>query len=191
MTWLLLIALLLKLVRASDGNREDEYRDCVDKCHCPLDESTRTLLWTCMDTCEYDCMWKRTKERKSQNLPVLQYFGKWPFKAVLGIQEPASVLASLGNLIAHLTGIVYFNRSKATFMSNYYRISAVLAAIAWIAAMTFHARDRWWTERADYYTGSIVFFWSLAYSVVRVFRLQKSAIAAVSLLMYFLYRHLS
>ena len=131
------------------------------------------------------------RRENPKNLPVLQYFGKWPFKAVLGIQEPASVLASLGNLLAHLTGILHFNRSNATFMSNYYRISAVLAVIAWMVAMTFHARDRWWTERADYYTGSIMFFWSVAYTVVRVFKLQNSAIAVVSLLMYFLYRHLS
>ena len=191
MSWLWLVALLLKLVSASDGDREDAFHDCMSDCHCPSGESTRTLLWTCMDTCEYDCMWKRSKERKSANLPVLQYFGKWPFKSVLGMQEPASVLASFGNLVAHLAGIAHFNRSRATFMSNYYRINAVLAIVAWMAAMVFHARDRWWTERADYYTASAVFFWAVAYSVVRVFRLQKTAIAAVSLAMYLLYQHLS
>ena len=68
-TWFVLVALLLKLVTASDGDREDEFHECIDKCKCPANESTRTLLWTCMDTCEYDCMWKRTTERKAQNFP--------------------------------------------------------------------------------------------------------------------------
>jgi hypothetical protein len=191
LTWFVLVALLLKLVTASDGDREDEFRECISECKCPDDESTRTLLWTCMDTCEYDCMWKRNTEKKSQNLPILQYFGKWPFKCILGMQEPASVLASFGNLVAHVVGIVRFNRSNATFMSTYYRVNAALATIAWIAAMAFHSRDRWLTERADYYSGSSVLFWNVAYSVVRVFKLQKTAIAVVSLVLYLFYRHLS
>lgn len=188
---LVVVLLLIKLAAASDGDREEEYRECLDKCQCPHDESMRTLAWTCMDTCEYDCMWKRNEERKAQQLPVLQYYGKWPFKAMLGMQEPASVLASAGNLAAHLMGIAHFNRSKATFMAIYYRMSATLAVIAWIAAIVFHSRDRWWTERADYYTGSVLFFWNVAYTLIRVFRLQKAAVAVVSLTVYFLYRHLS
>lgn len=190
-TWFVVVALLLKLVTASDGDREDEFHECIDKCKCPANESTRTLLWTCMDTCEYDCMWTRTTERKAKNLPTLQYFGKWPFKSILGMQEPASVLACFGNLAAHVTGILRFNRSNATFMANYYRISAALGVIAWISAMVFHSRDRWLTERADYYTASSVVFWNVVYSVVRVFKLQKTAIAVVSLMMYLFYRHIS
>ena len=37
--------------------------------------------------------------------PILQFHGKWPFHRFLGMQEPASVLFSLLNLLAHDYGI--------------------------------------------------------------------------------------
>jgi hypothetical protein len=32
---------------------------------------------------------------------VYQYYGKWPFIRFLGMQEPAAVLFSIGNLVMH------------------------------------------------------------------------------------------
>jgi hypothetical protein len=42
--------------------------------------------------------------------PVQKYFGKWPFRRLLGMQEPAAVLFSLANLAAHLHCLVRFAR---------------------------------------------------------------------------------
>lgn len=59
------------------------------------------LLWSCHDECVYRCMWRTTNAFVSRQWEVPQFYGKWPFKRFMGIQEPASVLFSLLNLIVH------------------------------------------------------------------------------------------
>eukprot|EP01051_Picozoa_sp_SAG22_P022592 SAG22_NODE_5469_length_1008_cov_1.246425_2_plen_120_part_00 len=63
------------------------------------------LAWSCPDECRYDCMHEQTAARVAAGKPVQQYFGKWPFLRLGAVQEPAAVLFSVLNLLAHLHGI--------------------------------------------------------------------------------------
>lgn len=78
------------------------------------------LLWTCHDECIYHCMWRTTNAFVSRNWNVPQFFGKWPFKRFLGIQEPASVLFSFLNLMAHWRMIRKFRRDVRSDSPMYY-----------------------------------------------------------------------
>jgi len=40
--------------------------------------------------------------RRLAGKPPMKYHGKWPFLRVLGMQEVASVLFSIANLVVHL-----------------------------------------------------------------------------------------
>ncbi|KAH1003025.1 hypothetical protein HUJ05_010974 [Dendroctonus ponderosae] len=62
----------------------------------------RLLRWGCADECEYQCMWSTVEKFQENQLNIPQFYGKWPFRRVLGIQEPASMLFSLLNLFMHL-----------------------------------------------------------------------------------------
>jgi hypothetical protein len=52
-------------------------------------------------------MW-RTVEAYAPRGRVPQFHGKWPFLRLLGLQEPASVLASLLNLATNTAMVVWF-----------------------------------------------------------------------------------
>lgn len=53
-------------------------------------------------------MHAQAAQRDYGTLDVLKYYGKWPFRRILGIQEPASVLASLACAVAHVWGLRRF-----------------------------------------------------------------------------------
>lgn len=78
------------------------------------------LLWTCHDECIYHCMWRTTNAFISRNWNVPQFYGKWPFKRFLGIQEPASVFFSFLNLLAHWRMIRKFRREVRNDSPMYY-----------------------------------------------------------------------
>jgi len=73
----------------------------------PLPLHLRLLGWTPEAEARYHCMHLVTRWRSERGLGHLQYFGKWPFKRVVGIQEPASLLASLGNLYVEIVAPSY------------------------------------------------------------------------------------
>lgn len=193
---LAVFALATPLLSASDGDADEKYRACVNVCFvpCPPSESPHTLAWTCRDKCRYECMWQQVEKRRLYGLPIQQYHGKWPFHAILGMQEPASVVASILNLIAHIYGILCYRRALKGLkwqMSKYYHANAVLAVVAWTVSAIFHARDRHWTERADYYAATALIFWNLAYTAIRLLRLDKFALPIVFGYLYALFRHIS
>lgn len=110
---------IAKTGEASVGDRSQVFNDCLDKCwaaNCTsLKGSTSTrheltqpihltlLGWNCVEECKYSCMWVTVdKFLYSFNQNVPQFYGKWPFVRIWGIQEPASVFASLLNLAASI-----------------------------------------------------------------------------------------
>lgn len=196
LTLFAVFALAAPLVSASDGDADGKYRACANGCFasCPQFESPHTLAWTCRDECRYECMWQQVGKRRLSGLPVQQYHGKWPFRAILGMQEPASVLASILNLLAHIYGILHYRRALTGLcwqMSKYHHVNAVLAVAAWTVSAIFHARDRHWTERADYYAATALIFWNLAYTAIRLFRLDQFALPVVFGYAYALFHHIS
>ncbi|KAI9821380.1 MAG: hypothetical protein M1832_003387 [Thelocarpon impressellum] len=135
----------------------------------------RLLLWTCPSECDHVCQHITTDRRVSQGLPdaVLQYHGKWPFKRLLGIQEPASVLFSLLNLLAHQHGLARIRAAiPASYpLRRYYVAFGYFGLASWVFSMIFHTRDFGITEKADYFAAGASVLYGFFYSPVRIFRL--------------------
>lgn len=107
--------------------------------------------------------------------PVVQFHGKWPFNRFLGVQEPASVLFSLLNLLAHHDGLEKV-RTKIPVsypLRKYYLYFGYIGWLSWLFSMIFHTRDYNITERLDYYAAGASVFYGLFYTPVRVFRLDQ------------------
>lgn len=147
---LLPIALLFAVkAYASSGDRADDYQYCLAKetesrCskrqHFPL--TVRLTRWTCEDDVKYRCMHHIVDKAIDQGEPVQQYYGKWPFWRLWGIQEPASVLFSVLNLWAHWRGGKGLRRriSKEHPMRPYYIGFTVISLNMWVWSAVFHTR---------------------------------------------------
>ena len=74
-----------------------------------------------------------------------QYYGKWPFTRVLGMQELFSVLFSFGNMIP----FVYYRnawRKRASpkfYLVPLFKIYCLVGINTWLWSAAFHARDTW------------------------------------------------
>ncbi|KAL2127045.1 hypothetical protein VTI74DRAFT_11432 [Chaetomium olivicolor] len=138
----------------------------------------RLLLWTCPAECDYTCQHIVTADRLASRppLPVVQFHGKWPFHRVLGMQEPCSVLFSLGNLAAHYYGL---HRKVLPHMPAGYRLRpfyvflARLGMVTWFLSAVFHTRDFPLTEQLDYFAAGASVLYGMYYTVVRVWRLDR------------------
>lgn len=107
--------------------------------------------------------------------PVLQFHGKWPFYRFLGMQEPASVLFSLFNFLAHEHGITQLRASIPASYSlrSYYLAFGYFGLASWIFSMIFHTRDFKVTERLDYFAAGASVMYGMYYTPIRIFRLDK------------------
>lgn len=76
--------------------------------------------WTCFDECQYKCMWKTVNAFLDRNWKIPQFYGKWPFIKIFGLQEPASVLFSIMNLITHLILLKKFRKEVRSDSPCYY-----------------------------------------------------------------------
>ncbi|KOS20436.1 Protein PER1 -like protein [Escovopsis weberi] len=198
------IALLARPACASIGDRLDEFTECLEVCemeNCAPGQSTpipaihRLLLWDCPSECDYTCQHIVTAARIQSGLPVVQFHGKWPFHRLLGIQEPFSVLFSLGNLAAHHQGLRKLRqRVPPSYpLRPYYELFALLGIASWVFSSVFHTRDFPATEQLDYFAAGASVLYGTYYSTVRVFRLdrpdprRRSLLRAWSLLCALLY----
>eukprot|EP00729_Bicosta_minor_P013833 gene13833-33321_t len=125
----------------------------------------KVMQWDCPDECKYYCMWYAESHWKKRmpNHKTFQYLGKWPFERYWHIQEPMSVVFSLGNL-AVVTWVFYsyYKRStpaygeklhpKVQTMRSFWLCSYAFHITAWMSATLFHMRDLWLTERMDYFS---------------------------------------
>ena len=71
-----------------------------------------------------------------------QYYGKWPFWRYAGMQEPASVVFSIVNLLMHVLGLDWLRRGvhPAHPMKPFYLTWAYLSINAWVWSAVFHTR---------------------------------------------------
>jgi hypothetical protein len=148
---LLPIILFTTSTLASSGDRANEFQSCLGSCKsiscteadAPASSlSLRLTRWTCEDYCKYECMQTITDKAIVTGENVQQYYGKWPFWRLGGIQEPASVLFSLLNLYGHARGLAQL-RTKIPGnhpMKAYYRVWAFVNINAWIWSSIFHTR---------------------------------------------------
>ncbi|AEO70469.1 uncharacterized protein THITE_2121961 [Thermothielavioides terrestris NRRL 8126] len=193
---LLILASLLLAgpVAASIGDQLPEFRECVQICereNCgpdpehqtPIPLHRRLLLWTCPAECDYTCQHITTAARRARDppQPVVQFHGKWPFRRALGMQEPCSVLFSLGNLAAHYHGLHrrVLPRIPASYsMRPFYVALARLGIVTWFLSAVFHTRDFPLTERLDYFAAGASVLYGMYYAVVRLWRLDRPTPAA-------------
>lgn len=207
------------LVLASSGDRSPAFQQCIASCESricstgntdylapTLPLALRLTRWTCTDDCKYRCMHTLTDiviEEKARALEqgqpphpaarVQQFYGKWPFWRLAGMQEPASVLFSLMNLATHVAGMrkILRNVPQSFHMRPFYLGWSVLAMNAWVWSSVFHTRgelqhlvcriraflltlrniDTPRTEMLDYFSAGLVILYSLFFTVVRLFHL--------------------
>uniref|UniRef100_A0A8D0GPX9 Post-GPI attachment to proteins factor 3 n=1 Tax=Sphenodon punctatus TaxID=8508 RepID=A0A8D0GPX9_SPHPU len=157
--------------RASQGDREPVYRECLAQCerrNCsgaglrhfrsrqPLYMSLTG--WTCRDDCKYECMWLTVGLYVREGYKVPQFHGKWPFSRFLFFQEPASAFASFLN---GLTSFVMLKRYKAAVPTSSPMYHTCIA-FAW---------------KMDYFCASAVILHSVYLCCVRTLGLKRPAFA--------------
>jgi len=145
--------------------------NCKDEARLMLWEQEQSLAdsvigWGCMDDCRYKCMWDTVAEMQARHGQVPQFHGKWPFIRILGIQEPASTLFSVLNLLSNLYMLTWFIKTvpSTTPMYLVWVLYSVTAVNAWFWSTIFHSRDTTFTEMMDYFCAfSTVLFSLLAF----------------------------
>ncbi|THH20059.1 hypothetical protein EW146_g1234 [Bondarzewia mesenterica] len=179
----LTLASILTLVAASSGDRSNDFQRCVSRCqleNCTSrSEITQTSLldslthWTCIDQCKYKCMHTITDFAIEIGVFIQQYYGKWPFWRFLGMQEPASVIFSLMNLLLHIwgRGEVEKDIQDDHPMKKFYVTWSYVSCNAWLWSAVFHTRDTPLTEKLDYFSAAMTILYSLYFSVIRLFHL--------------------
>ena len=165
---------------ASWGDKSSFFTMCVKNCwgetcreqetHQVWEEQQslpeKVVGWKCMDDCRYNCMWETVTEMKIRHGQVPQFHGKWPFIRILGIQEPASTLFSILNLLSNLYMLNWFVKivPSTTPMFSVWVLYSVTAVNAWVWSTVFHTRDTEFTEMMDYFCAfSTVLFSLLAF----------------------------
>lgn len=174
------IALLFPTrVSPSRGDEDPTYKECLGQCTERCGDpgaiqptwGLRLMGWTCESDCRYTCMRTVVAQRRQRGQTIHQYHGKWPFVRILGLQEPASVIFSLGNAVAHWYGWRGYKEAMGHvpfFMTGLYRLNMVVCILAWLSSTIFHARDTVLTERLDYFGAFAVIVSALYYSIVRI-----------------------
>lgn len=171
---------------ASYGDQEPEYLDCVARCsaknRCGTSDAVslpwhlRLTLWTCNEECRYNCMHTVTDRKRASGEDIEQYYGKWPFYRLGGLQEPASIAFSLANGYQHYRGYrqVLRNMPPSYPLRTYLLVYCAVNLHAWFWSAVFHSRDFGLTERMDYFSAASIILYAAYFALVRVFRLYRS-----------------
>lgn len=185
MRWALVFVLsaLLSSCLASRGNVQPEFLSCVaectkNQCPSPLPLCLELTLWDCPENCRYNCMQQITDRAIEQGTPIYQYYGKWPFYRLCGMQEPASVLFSIGNGYIHYINFHRIRRDipNAYFLKPFMLAFSLIGINAWIWSTVFHARDLPLTEKLDYFSAGLLILYSLYFALLRLFHIRNTTL---------------
>jgi hypothetical protein len=148
------------IVGASSGDRSPPFIHCLTECTSTVCLPTppslslplRLTFWSCEDNCKYSCMHILTDRAFENELHlttlghsvVRQYYGKWPFYRLWGIQEPASVVFSLMNMYVHWRALKLVRRKVPDWhpMKSYYMALTSFSVNAWFWSSVFHTRGK-------------------------------------------------
>lgn len=180
---LFLINLFVKQVYTSNGDYSSYYQSCLERYlekNCSNDEKLnrfenkqpfylKLLGWNCIEECKYECMWKTVEYFQKLNYQVPQFYGKWPFIRILGIQEPISTLASILHFIINIYMLKRLKKeisSKAKLKYLWIGFN-YMNLITWFWSTVFHTRDYRFTEMMDYYCAFIMVVYSCVAFFIR------------------------
>lgn len=188
---------LIPIVAASIGDGLPAYTSCLSDCqsYCADPSSPKyaqdstnwiakaLLQWDCDLDCDYKCQQKITRQRISEKLPMVQFYGKWPFRRILGITELFLTIFSLGNLYLNyrnyfkvkrqLKNAAYKDADLATMYSQYLLLLTVSMA-GWFCSAMFHIRDFPITETLDYVGAGAIIAANLNAIVIRRYELFRA-----------------
>ena len=191
----LILIYFVIVCNASAGDRSQPFQDCLQLCESQRCQPERNhqlafflqlTRWTCLDDCKYTCTHLITDIDEADGKSVLQYYGKWPFWRLWGMQEPASVFFSLGNLWVHVRGYAAVKRLLPTNhpMRGYLIYWSWVSMNAWLWSSVFHTRgksevqnltrsnlllDTPSTERWDYFSAALAILSALHFTASRFF----------------------
>ncbi|OQV21867.1 Post-GPI attachment to proteins factor 3 [Hypsibius exemplaris] len=205
---------LTSCVYGSVGDRSEAFRNCLSECFwrkCPAkaapqstidlpdDDWSRNqpwylklLVWECEDECKYSCMWEVVEIFQKNDRAVPQFYGKWPFVRLFGIQEPASALFSVFNGLAHffmLQKIVQRVPRDAPTYRLWYSY-ALISMNAWFWSAVFHTRDFPFTEKMDYFgalAGVLFSFYTFILRMIGSDQAWKWLVPGAACLTFFVY----
>lgn len=148
---------LLLYTLASSGDRSPAFQSCLLACYptdcaSSLPLSLRLTGWSCQDDCAYRCSHTVTDAAEASlavrhppsSVRIEQFYGKWAFWRLWGMQEPASVAFSILNLRAHVKGIRLLQRRvpQTHPMRWYYIAWSLISMNAWAWSAVFHTRGK-------------------------------------------------
>lgn len=168
------------------------YQSCLSKCvrdKCSDESGTtfkskqlaeqqdfwcRLLRWHCREECSYYCMWYTVRSFQEHGYDLPKFHGKWPFTRVLGMQEPASVFASILNFAANF--YMYnkirrefpLSKTRGLYIIIFWHAFALVCMNAWVWSTIFHMRDSPFTEFMDYACALSMVMGLFVASIVRV-----------------------
>lgn len=177
---LIVILLNLTVCYGSIGDRSKQFQSCMFLCkrkncskmlfHTNQPYYLQLLGWDCTEECKYSCMWSTVEYFQSSGWDVPQFYGKWPFVRILGMQEPASVIFSLLNGMFNVIGFYkyYYGTSSATPLHYLVIIQLFVSLNAWFWSAIYHWRDFPLTEKLDYFCATSLVMYSLFFVLYRV-----------------------
>jgi len=92
------------------------------------------------------------------------------------MQEPFSVIFSIGNFLAHYDGLrnkILTSIPASYPLRPYYVGVACVSMAAWFFSSVFHTRDFVVTEQLDYFAAGASVLYGMYYTPIRVFRLDR------------------
>ncbi|KAL7640973.1 UNVERIFIED_CONTAM: hypothetical protein RMT77_008110 [Armadillidium vulgare] len=205
--WMVLyFLLLLHPSVASNGDNSNQFQGCFHTCHfnnCSEERNLKNfyinqnifnklLFWSCEDECKYECMWHTTNAYLNKGWEIPQFFGKWPFKRFLGLQEPASVAFSVMNFLSHCYNFKNFRKSVPPNAPFYYlwHLYFLISLNAWFWSVCFHARDTSFTEKLDYFSAFSMVLSTFLMLLLRAsgkLQTTRKILIAVGALLFYLY----
>lgn len=120
-------------------------------------ENKQELFWDSISECRYKCM-IAVEKLLQLSYPIFyrpsKYFGKWPFIRCFGIQEFASTIFSVLNLIVHLQFLKKSRKlhlTKKEFYVKSWFPFCYTGIVVWSFSAIFHAKDTSFTQMLDYF----------------------------------------
>ncbi|XP_029125475.1 post-GPI attachment to proteins factor 3 [Cajanus cajan] len=213
--FLLVFLSFITIINASAGDADPHYKICVNQCeetgcfrekcfpNCKfsLDEVPNIghpwnmleplyVHWKkgdCQSNCQYYCMLDKEKERELHSKGLQKYYGKWPFKSIYGIQEPASMAFSVLNLVMHFHGWMSFftllynqlplKAGKRPYYeyASLWHVYGLLSLNSWFWSVIFHTRYCELIERLDYSSTVALLGYSFIVAILRSFNVKDEA----------------